>query len=152
MMKNFILYSLTCCLFFFTATSYACPNIQGTYRSTINSTQIYLQKQDDQNYRVVLNVRGYPLTIRNAHIVSVEEQQKQSYISLPDCTLDIDNFGKLLPHVKGTPYHVHFDSQDWEKTFNTDFILKIDDTPNGVMGINKTSTDIPQKALDALNK
>ncbi|MCX8965992.1 sel1 repeat family protein [Erwinia psidii] len=127
-----------------------CPDLKGSYQSDINSTRLYLQKQDNENYRVVLDVHGYPLTLRNAHIVSKEEQQNQLYTRLPDCTLSIDNFGQLLPHVKGTSYRLRFDSQDWQKTFNTDFILKTDETPNGVMGMNKTSTDLPQKALDAL--
>jgi len=128
-----------------------CPDLKGSYQSGINSTRLYLQKQDNENYRVVLDVPGFPLTLKNARIVSQEEQQNQPYTHLPDCTLSIDSFGQLLPHVKGTAYHLHFDSQDWQKTFNTDFVLKTDATPDGLMGINKTTVDLPQKALDALN-
>lgn len=134
------------------AIAYACPDMQGTYQSDINSTRLYLQKQDSQNYRAVLDVRGYPLTLRKAHITSPQEQQNQPYTRLPDCTLSIEDFGQLLPHVKGTPYRLHFDSQDLQKTFNTDFVLKTDETPDGVMGMNQASTDLPQKALDALNQ
>lgn len=130
----------------------ACPDMQGAYQSDINSTRLYLQKQDTQNYRAVLDVRGYPLTLRNAHIVSAKEQQSQPYTHLPDCTLSIENFGQLLPHIKGTPYHLHFDSQDLQKTFNTDFVLKIDNTPDGVMGMDRYSPSLPEKALDILNK
>lgn len=128
-----------------------CPDLKGSYQSGSNATRLYLQKQGKENYRVVLDVPGFPLTLRNAHIVSREEQRNRPYNRLPDCTLSIDNFGQLLPHVKGTAYYLHFDSQDWQKTFNTDFLLRIDATPNGLMGINKTSVDLPPKALDALN-
>lgn len=143
------LFSVALC--FISVTACACPDMQGTYQSDINSTRLYLQKQDSQRYRVVLDVRGYPLTLRKAHIVSKEDQQNQSYTQLPDCTLSIGDFGQLLPHVKGTPYRLRFDSQDWQKTFNTDFVLKTDETPEGVMGMNKTAAGLPQKALDALN-
>lgn len=129
-----------------------CPDLKGTYRSTINSTQLYLQKKDSQNYRAVLDVPGYPLMLKDAHIISAEEKRNRSYSRSPDCTLSIDNFGQLLPHVKGTAYRLRFDSQDWQKTFNTDFVLKTDETPDGVMGMNKTATHLPPKALDALNK
>lgn len=129
-----------------------CPDLKGTYRSTINSTQLYLQKKDSQNYRVALSVPGYPLTIKDAQIVSSEQSVNSSSSRFPDCTLSIDNFGHLLPHVKGTTYRLRFDSQDWSKTFNTDFVLKTDNTPDGVMGMNKQSSDLPQNALDALNK
>lgn len=130
----------------------ACPNMQGTYQSATNSTKFYLQKQDETHYRVVLDVTRFPLTPRNAQLASKKELQSQPYSALPDCTLNIENFGQLLPHEKGAAYYIHFDSQDFEKTFDTDYIVKIDDTPNGVMGMNKISNDIPAKALDVLNK
>lgn len=49
-------------------------------------------------------------------------------------------------------YYIHFDSRDFQKIFDTDYIVKIDESPNGVMGMNKISNDIPVKALDVLKK
>lgn len=130
---------------------FACPDLQGTYESDVNSTKFYIS-QAEAGYKIVLDVPGYPLTLRNAHLASKDERENHPYYRLPECTLDITNFGQLLPHSKGAPFYVHFDSRDFQKTFNTDYVLKIDETPNGLMGMNKTSNEIPAKARETLKK
>lgn len=150
MMSRYMKNLFSALLFLFSASACACPDMQGTYQSDINSTRLYLQKQDSQHYRVVLDIRSYPLIVKNAHIIGPEERNANAYAPIPECSLSIEQFGKLLPHDKDIPYRLRFDSQDWQKTFNTDFVLKTDETPEGVTGMNKTSTDLPQKAMDAL--
>lgn len=130
----------------------ACPNQQGTYQSSINNVKIHLQKQDDTHYQAVLDVPGYPLTVRAAQFASEDERKSHPYYKLPDCTLNIEKLGQLLPHSKGSLFYVHFDSRDFQKKFDTDYVLKIDETPDGLLGMNKVSDTLSTDALDALKK
>lgn len=149
-MNKYLNITIACGLLGLSQVALACPAMDGTYQSEINSTAFYLQKVNESTYSVILDVPGYPLTKRDAHFASDEERKNHPYYGLPECTLNIANFGQLLPHKKGTPFYVHFDSRDFQKTFNTDYVLKIDETPNGLMGMNKSTKSIPDNALKVL--
>ncbi|MGK7245119.1 hypothetical protein ACSPAH_04970 [Buttiauxella agrestis] len=130
----------------------ACPDMQGSYNTENNGTQIYLHNNGLQKLNAVIDIPGHPLQAKTAVFVSEEDRNAQPYQALPECTLSIDGFGYLLPHMKGKIFRLHFDSQDYEKVFNTDYILKLSDIPAENIGVNKTASTIPDKALTALNK
>ncbi len=133
--------------------SFACPDMQGSYLVEQGKTQLYVQKKGTETYQVVLDIPTYPLMMKTATLVSEKDQKANTYQTpLPDCTLKIADFGYLIPYKNGSVYNLHFDSQDFQKVFKTDFVLKLSDTPDGVMGVNKTGSSLPAKAIDAFGK
>lgn len=136
-----------------TAPLFACPDMQGTYKVKNGETQLYLQKTGADTYQVGLDIPTYPLMVKTASPITDKDRKAHFYqMPLPDCTLHIERFGYLMPFTKGTIYHLRFDSQDYEKTINTDFILKLSNTPDGIMGVNKVGRSLPSKFIDALGK
>jgi len=132
---------------------FACPDMQGTYKIENAQTQLYLQKLDDDTYKVILDIPTYSLMEKKASPVTDKDRKENTYqMPLPGCTLHIEGFGYLMPFTKGTVYHLHFDSQDYEKTIKTDFVLKLSDSPDGIMGVSKTGSSLPAKAIDAFSK
>jgi len=132
---------------------FACPDMQGTYKIENAQTQLYLQKSGADTYKVLLDIPTYSLMEKKASPVTDKDRQENTYqMPLPDCTLHIEGFGYLMPFTKGTVYHLHFDSQDYEKTIKTDFVLKLSDSPDGVMGATKTGSALPAKVIEALGK
>ena len=129
----------------------ACPDMQGSYGTENGGIHFYLQTNRIKEFKAVIDIADYPLTIRSAVFFSEEDRHAQPYQALPDCTLSIDGFGYLLPHNKGQILRLHFDSQDFEKIFNTSYILKLSDAPSENLGVNKTSLIIPDKILTTLN-
>lgn len=139
------------CLFSTSFPLFACPDMQGTYKVEQGSTQLYLQKSGDNAYQVVLDIPTYPLMLKKAVFMDKEERVARVYqTALPECTLHIARFGYLIPFQKGSTYNLHFDSQDYQKTFNTDYVLKFNESPNGITGLSKTANSLPEKAIEKL--
>lgn len=130
----------------------ACPDMQGSYKTENGGTQFYLQKDSAGALHAVIDISGYPLTTKTATFVSDTDRNAQPYQVLPECTLSIDGFGYILPHEKGSVFRLHFDSQDYEKVFNTEYILTLSDAPSGNLGVNKTTSTLPAKAIAALGE
>ncbi|MGA5656478.1 hypothetical protein [Rahnella contaminans] len=131
----------------------ACPDMQGTYKVEEGGTQLYLQKDGTENYKVLLDIPTYPLMAKTASPITDKDRKASFYqMPLPDCTLHIERFGYLMPFTKGSIYYLHFDSQDYEKTINTDYVLKYNNTPRGIAGMSRTSTSLPDKAVAEFSK
>nr|WP_129954642.1 hypothetical protein [Rahnella sp. RFA10(1/100)] len=132
---------------------FACPDMQGTYKVEEGETQLYLQKDGAENYKVLLDIPTYPLMAKTASPITDKDRKESFYqMPLPDCTLHIERLGYLMPFTKGTIYHLHFDSQDYEKAINTDYVLRYNNTPRGIAGMSRTSNSLPDKAIAEFNK
>jgi len=131
----------------------ACPDMQGSYKVEEGNTQLYLQKDGIDTYKVLLDIPTYPLMAKTASLITDKDRKTHAYqMPFPDCTLHIKRFGYLMPFTKGTIYYVHFDSQDYEKVINTDYVLTFNNTPNGVTGVYKTGNTLPEKAITKFGK
>lgn len=136
-----------------TTPLFACPEMQGTYKIEEGETQLYFQKNGSDTYKVLLDIPTYPLIAKTASPITDKDRKESFYqMPLPDCTLHIQRFGYLMPFTKGTTYHLHFDSQDYEKTINSDYILKYNNTPRGIAGMNRISNSLPDKAIAEFSK
>lgn len=151
MMKNTQLLLLTG-LLLISQPLLACPDMQGSYETENGGTKLYLQKNSNETWLAAIDIADYPLTTKKAVFVSEKDRNEQPYQALPECTLLIEGFGYLIPHVKGQVYHLHFDSRDFEKVFNNAYILKLSDAPSENIGVNKTASTLPENVLDALKK
>lgn len=130
----------------------SCPNMNGSYETENGGIQIYIQKNDKGALKAAINITGYPLTIKKAYFVSEKNLNAQPYFTLPECTLNIESVGYLLPHVKGQIFRMHFDSQDYEKVFTTDYILRLGHVPSENFGVLKSASTIPDKVLTEMNQ
>ncbi len=131
----------------------ACADLQGHYQPEKSQTQLYLKKLNTEHYSVLIDIPGYGLIIKDAAFVSKQQQNDSvDQIGLPECTLEIKQFGYLMPYQKGSVYRLHFDSQDYEKVIKTDFVLKLNKTPEGIMGVNTVSAERPKTAISGFGQ
>ncbi len=103
-----------------TETASQCPDFSGTYKVEGAKSRFYVEKTTSSAYLFTIETPYDPRITKPA---SVNRSNKEQFTF---CTLDIDGFGTISPWEKGSIYHITFDSRDFEKIINTDYILKLE--------------------------
>ncbi|WP_367300036.1 hypothetical protein [Hafnia alvei] len=102
-----------------TETTSECPDFSGTYKVEGGKSRFYVEKTTSSTYLFTIETPYDPPITQSASVKRSNKEQSTF------CTLDIDGFGTISPWEKGSIYHITFDSRDFEKVINTDYILKL---------------------------